>query len=76
MESYGNTSCASIPLALTCSPQTAIGNGSRKLLLAGFGVGLSWAAVALVLEGTNNLPLALLVVKEREEAKGEGVLDV
>ena len=76
MESYGNTSCASIPLALTSSPQTAIGNGSRKLLLAGFGVGLSWAAAALVLEVTDNLPLSLLVVKEREKTKGEGVLDV
>lgn len=76
MESYGNTSCASIPLALTSSPQTAIGNGLRKLLLAGFGVGLSWAAAALVLEVTDNLPLTLLVVKEREKTKGKGVLDV
>ena len=76
MESFGNTSSASIPLALTASSKMKGVQGQQKLLLAGFGVGLSWAAAALVLEVTDNLPMTLLVVSEREKTKGEGVLDV
>jgi 3-oxoacyl-[acyl-carrier-protein] synthase-3 len=45
---FGNTSSASIPLALTHSLAARLRESSMRLLLAGFGVGLSWGAVALI----------------------------
>lgn len=47
MADYGNTSSASIPLALTHALRQKLQVASLKLLLAGFGVGLSWGAAAL-----------------------------
>jgi 3-oxoacyl-[acyl-carrier-protein] synthase-3 len=48
LEDYGNTSSASIPLAIsTTQYRNRIRESSLRLLLAGFGVGLSWAAVVL-----------------------------
>lgn len=47
METVGNTSSASIPLALTMSLREPLAHGRTRLLLAGFGVGLSWGAVSL-----------------------------
>ncbi len=46
LENYGNTSSASIPLATSDRLGERLRNHPVKLLLAGFGVGLSWAAVA------------------------------
>ncbi|AWK85490.1 3-oxoacyl-ACP synthase III family protein [Azospirillum thermophilum] len=45
--SYGNTSSASIPLALATELADALSTGRRRLLLSGFGVGWSWGSVAL-----------------------------
>ena len=47
MEDYGNTSSASIPLAMTTSLAGRLAYCELRLLLAGFGVGFSWGAVAL-----------------------------
>lgn len=47
LEHYGNTSSASIPLALTHCLRDTLEKQQQKLVLAGFGVGLSWGAVAL-----------------------------
>jgi 3-oxoacyl-[acyl-carrier-protein] synthase-3 len=47
LEDYGNTSSASIPLAMTTSLAGRLTNCELRLLLAGFGVGFSWASVAL-----------------------------
>jgi 3-oxoacyl-[acyl-carrier-protein] synthase-3 len=48
MEKFGNTSSASIPLAITTSPlREHIQTTPTRLLLAGFGVGFSWAASVL-----------------------------
>ena len=47
MAKYGNTSSASVPLAITDCLRQKLEAGSLRLLLAGFGVGLSWGAVAL-----------------------------
>jgi 3-oxoacyl-[acyl-carrier-protein] synthase-3 len=47
MEEVGNTSSASIPLAMTMSLAEKLTAAPRRLLLAGFGVGLSWGAVSL-----------------------------
>jgi 3-oxoacyl-[acyl-carrier-protein] synthase-3 len=47
MAGYGNTSSASVPLTLTHALRDKLQSGSLRLLLAGFGVGLSWGAAAL-----------------------------
>jgi 3-oxoacyl-[acyl-carrier-protein] synthase-3 len=47
LENYGNTSSASIPLAITTSLSGRLANSELRLVLAGFGVGFSWGAVAL-----------------------------
>ena len=49
LDAYGNTSSASIPLALTTSLAHRLRHESRRMLLVGFGVGYSWAAVSLAL---------------------------
>ncbi len=48
MEKFGNTSSASIPLAMTTALRGPLTAGPRRLVLAGFGVGLSWGACSLV----------------------------
>jgi len=50
METVGNTSSASIPLAITMSLREALADRSCQLVLAGFGVGLSWGAAAITLD--------------------------
>lgn len=45
LHDYGNTSSASIPLAICSSLAEQLGKGTRKLMLAGFGVGWSWASL-------------------------------
>ncbi len=47
LENYGNTSSASIPLAITDSLSAKLRVAPLHLLLAGFGVGYSWGAVTL-----------------------------
>lgn len=42
---YGNTSSASIPLAICNSLSEQLSAGSQKLMLCGFGVGWSWASL-------------------------------
>jgi 3-oxoacyl-[acyl-carrier-protein] synthase-3 len=42
---YGNTSSASIPLAICSSLGKYVSNDSKKLLMCGFGVGWSWASL-------------------------------
>lgn len=47
LRGFGNTSSASIPLAMVARLRDRLTQGRECLVLAGFGVGLSWAAVAL-----------------------------
>ena len=47
LENYGNTSSASIPLAMSEVLGERLRNASARLLLAGFGVGFSWASAAI-----------------------------
>lgn len=49
LEHYGNTSSASIPLAITHCAREILEKRKQKLVLAGFGVGLSWGAAAMEL---------------------------
>jgi 3-oxoacyl-[acyl-carrier-protein] synthase III len=47
LENYGNTSSASIPLTMVVSLGERLKANAQRLVLAGFGVGWSWGAVAL-----------------------------
>ncbi|GGF24022.1 3-oxoacyl-ACP synthase [Aliidongia dinghuensis] len=47
MESFGNTSSASIPLAICHSLSEPVATRRPKLLLGGFGVGWSWGGMVL-----------------------------
>ena len=44
---YGNTSAASIPIALDELAQSGCFDKGRKLILAGFGAGLSWSSALI-----------------------------
>jgi len=45
MDEFGNTSCASIPLALITRERERLRNENLKHIACGFGVGLSWGSV-------------------------------
>ena len=47
IDKYGNTSAASIPLALTEAVEEGRVNEGDKLVLVGFGAGLTWASVVV-----------------------------
>ena len=47
LEEFGNTSSASIPLTVSHLLGSKLSTSPMKLLMAGFGVGWSWGAVAL-----------------------------
>jgi 3-oxoacyl-[acyl-carrier-protein] synthase-3 len=59
LEEFGNTSVASIPLTLSSRLAGQLAHDHQKLLLAGFGVGWSWAGVALQTD-----PLVVLAPSE------------
>jgi len=42
---FGNTSSATIALTITAAMRDRIAAGSQKIVMSGFGVGLSWASV-------------------------------
>lgn len=46
LEHYGNTSSASIPLTVTHCVRETLGQRRLKLVMAGFGAGLSWGGCA------------------------------
>ncbi|HUY87475.1 MAG TPA: ketoacyl-ACP synthase III [Pirellulales bacterium] len=50
LEEFGNTSSASIPLAITARLAERFASGPAKVLLAGYGVGFSWAAAAITFD--------------------------
>ncbi|CAN5405677.1 ketoacyl-ACP synthase III [soil metagenome] len=54
---FGNTSSATIPLTITSELQSLITRGPCRLLLSGFGVGLSWGAAVVQTEGLICLPV-------------------
>jgi 3-oxoacyl-[acyl-carrier-protein] synthase-3 len=49
LEQYGNTSSASIPLTINSELQSVLTKKTCRIVLAGFGVGYSWAGAALSL---------------------------
>jgi 3-oxoacyl-[acyl-carrier-protein] synthase III len=58
MDRYGNTSVASIPLTLCDALSGKLDMGNQQLVLAGFGVGLSWGVISLELDPAVCLPVA------------------
>lgn len=44
---FGNTSSATIPITITSEIQAAVSQGPCRLLLSGFGVGLSWGTAII-----------------------------
>lgn len=50
LHDFGNTSCATVPVTLVSQLQDQLTSQKLKLILSGFGVGLSWANVILETE--------------------------
>ena len=48
---YGNTSCSSIPLTMVTQIAGILREKPQKLLLCGFGIGLSWGTVLIETDG-------------------------
>ena len=44
LHDFGNTSSASIPVTMTVCAAAELANGSNRVVMSGFGVGLSWAS--------------------------------
>jgi len=47
LHDFGNTSCATIPVTMVSQQSQSLSNAKNKLVLSGFGVGLSWGSVIL-----------------------------
>jgi 3-oxoacyl-[acyl-carrier-protein] synthase III len=54
---FGNTSSASIPITMTVRIREALAERKRRLLMSGFGIGLSWGSCVLDTEGAAMPPL-------------------
>jgi len=75
MEDYGNTSCVSIPLAITHTWAANEPEARRKLLLAGFGVGWSWGCAAVVVERMVLPELVVVPANSTHSRKQDRVAD-
>lgn len=54
---YGNTSSASIPITILAALSENLVNQNKKLLLSGFGVGLSWGSAVINFNNVVCLPI-------------------
>lgn len=68
VKDVGNTSCASIPLALSLHQNKAGSHLSGRFMLAGFGVGYSWAGC---IADFDNVWVSSLTVTSNSETEGE-----
>jgi 3-oxoacyl-[acyl-carrier-protein] synthase-3 len=68
IESYGNTSSVSIPLAICDRLREPLAAEPKKLVLAGFGVGWSWGALAVAAGPMRVLPVLVVPDKPAHEA--------
>lgn len=57
LNDFGNTSSASIPLTMSVRLADVLGNAPAKLLLSGFGIGLSWGSCVMNTSNVTMLPL-------------------
>jgi 3-oxoacyl-[acyl-carrier-protein] synthase-3 len=51
LREFGNTSGASIPITITARLREALNIQGRRLILGGFGIGLSWGTAIIDIEG-------------------------
>ncbi|MBX9913789.1 MAG: ketoacyl-ACP synthase III [Pseudomonadaceae bacterium] len=51
LRDFGNTSGASLPVTMTVRINKELEEGSKRVLLSGFGIGLSWGACLLNIDG-------------------------
>jgi 3-oxoacyl-[acyl-carrier-protein] synthase III len=65
LEEWGNTSSPSIALALTSSLRARLSVEPMTLLLAGFGVGLSWSSAIIRTDGALTMPSLIEVDEPR-----------
>lgn len=64
LDEFGNTSCASIPVTIVTRMRDVLRDGDTSIMACGFGVGLSWGAVAL---HTQNLVIPELIELDADE---------
>lgn len=57
LDEYGNTSSGTIPLTMISRIGRQLSTGKNKLMMSGFGAGLSWGAVYLETDSINILPV-------------------
>lgn len=57
LDEYGNTSSGTIPLTMISRIPDQLGNGRNKLVMSGFGAGLSWASVYIETNNVKILPI-------------------
>ena len=57
LEKFGNTSSGTIPMTMVTKISEQLRGGKNKLVMSGFGAGLSWAAVYVETEFIEVLPL-------------------
>jgi len=69
LDRFGNTSSVSIPLTIVSQLQNNLKNEKKKLLLCGFGVGMSWATAVIDSPG---MFISDLVEVEGEKTEGKG----
>jgi len=50
LHDFGNTSSASVPMTMTVRLRDALLSGPKRVLMSGFGVGLSWASCIIDLD--------------------------
>lgn len=54
---YGNTSSGTIPMTMISQISKELSDGKNKLLMSGFGAGLSWASVYIETDSIRVLPI-------------------
>lgn len=70
LDRYGNTSAAAIPLTLCDAFGTDNCINEYKMLMAGFGVGLSWGIIGTSIDCSNIYPII-----ETDECFMEGIIN-
>lgn len=51
LRDFGNTSGASLPVTMTARINKELGSGPKRVLLSGFGIGLSWGTCLVDIDG-------------------------
>lgn len=70
LDRYGNTSAASIPMVLSDTYGNSCDTNLMKVLMSGFGVGLSWGVCSAMIS-----PIDILPIIETDEIFEEGIIN-